>query len=172
MRLLYVLGFSLFTCINAIAACDSVPDASEVGDRYLLEEELVHDIKTKLTWQRCGFGQKYTDGQCAGTLKLMTLDEAKLAARKEGKGWRLPTLEELAGLVRKNCLPPMMNRLVFPNVRVISEGKAKYWSSSSDVELPMMTYNIDFISAGIDANTRGIPLAVRWVRRTPNVSKR
>ena len=162
---LHLFAILLAGVANVFAAdCASTPDSDEIGSRFLLKGELAFDSKTKLTWQRCGFGQHYKDGRCLGTLKLVTHTEAKQAALKAGKGWRVPSLDELASLIEKRCLAPMLNQVVFPGVREIAEGKAKYWSSDRDKDLPTLIYNVDFLGPAMDANTSGIALGLRLVR--------
>ena len=167
MRLL-VFAILLVGTANVWAAdCGATPEFDEIGSRFLLKSELAFDRKTKLTWQRCGFGQHYKDGRCSGALKLVTHTEAKQAALKTGKGWRVPSLDELASLIEKRCVAPMLNQAVFPGVREIAEGKAKYWSSDRDKDLPTLIYNIDFLGPAVDANTSGIALGLRLVRSGP-----
>jgi hypothetical protein len=162
---LHLFAILMAGVANVFAAdCASTPDSDEIGSRFLLKGELAFDNKTKLTWQRCGFGQHYKDGRCSGALKLVTYTEAKQAALKAGKGWRVPSLNELASLVVKKCAAPMLNQSVFPDVREISEGKAKYWASDRDKDLPTLIYNVDFIGPGMDANTSGIAMGLRLVR--------
>lgn len=164
MRFLFSLTL-LALAGNAWAMnCASRADATEIGSRYVLRGALAFDRKTRLTWQRCGHGQHYRGDRCLGALKPLTLDEARRAAREAGKGWRVPAVEELASLIKKKCSAPMLNRQVFPDVTEIAEGMAKYWSSTRDKDMPMLTYNIDFIAAGFDANTAGIRMGVRLVR--------
>ena len=52
----------------------------------------------------------------------------------------------------------LSNPSAFPDVRGISEGKAKYWSSNHDKDVPTLIYNVDFIRLGVDANTSGIAM--------------
>jgi len=168
MRVLPFLPFLLPLLMPAgatsAAACTTRPDAAEIGRRYEVRGALVFDRTTRLTWLRCGHGQRLRDDRCVGALALLTPDEAAQAARKAGTGWRVPTVDELASLVTKQCTPPMLNRRVFPDVREISEGKAGFWSSSRDRDLPMLTYNVDFIAPALDANTSGVTMGVRLVR--------
>ena len=146
------------------ADCTSEWEGAGVESAYLLQGALAYDKHANLTWRRCSHGQLFSDGHCRGNIKQLTLDEANQLARKTAQGWRLPTLNELGSLVRKSCKPPMLDQHAFPDVRAYSEGKSKYWSSSRVPDIPMMTYNLDFIDAGVDANTPGIAMAVRLVK--------
>ena len=163
-RLAVPLLLLILAGASSASACTTRPDAAEIGSRYVLRGALAYDSKTRLTWQRCGYGQQFRDGRCVGALTLVTPDEAAQAARKAGTGWRVPTVDELASLVTQRCRPPMLNPQVFPDVRAVSEGKAAFWSSSRHEALPMLTYNVDFIAPAVDANTAGVSMGVRLVR--------
>lgn len=151
---------------NALAAGDCAfnSDTAEIGSRFVLKGALAYDKETRLTWQRCSAGQHYAKDRCVGTAESITLTDALQTAKRSAEGWRLPTLDELGSLVKKSCASPMINHRVFPDVREISEGMAKYWTSTRALDEPVMTYNVDFIVPGLDANSAGIPLGVRWVR--------
>lgn len=102
--------------------------------------------------------------QCKGTAKLLTLVDAEKHAQQLKEGWRLPTINELMGLVEERCKNPSINSEIFPGVIELYEGKAKYWSRTPFEEVPTLFHNVDFIDGGIDANSRGIMMGVRLVR--------
>ena len=144
--------------------CSRYQHATPRPSRYVLRGAQVLDTRSHLSWQRCAVGQRFEHNHCLGSPKLMTLDEAQAAASKSAQTWRVPTIQELASLISPSCQPPMVNTTLFPDVVEMAEGKAKYWSSSPVKDMPMLTYNVDFIAGAIDANTAGIAMAVRWVR--------
>lgn len=148
----------------AAKSCSTTDEAEEFALRFELREAAVLDRKTGLLWQRCSVGQKLVKNQCHGTARLLGLAEAQELAKNLPKGWRLPSLSELATLRKTNCKGPQINRYAFPGLTELSEGKAKYWSTSRDKLLPSLRYNLDFLTGEIDANTAGIPMGVRFVR--------
>ena len=164
VRILISIAFLLSLDFASAEDCISRWGDKGVTSGYVLQDGLAHDNKNNLTWQRCPHGQSYSQDRCRGTIKQLTLNEANQLARKTGQGWRLPTINELGSLIRKSCKPPMLDQQAFPDVRAYSEGKSKYWSSSRVQDIPGMTYNLDFIDAGVDANTPGIAMAVRLVK--------
>lgn len=92
----------------------SVGTAHGAGDppRLIADGALVYDRKTDLTWSRCSLGQRW-DAQrstCAGEAARITFDEAKAL---EGRGWRIPTLDELSSIVRPDSVPTIDSR-IFP----------------------------------------------------------
>ncbi len=69
-------------------------------------DDVVNDIHTKLMWMRCSLGQNWNGSTCIGDLKLFDLQEVKKQLNIINKNnymgykdWRLPTLDELKGLV-------------------------------------------------------------------------
>lgn len=71
----------------------------------------VTDSKTGLTWRRCAEGMRFYGGTCTGEpLSLPGLSRV-LAYEKSQAGWRLPTIDELATVVR-----------VYPDHREVSTG--------------------------------------------------
>lgn len=145
--------------------CDDSQTAGKMDMRYEIRGDEVLDHQTNLVWQRCSVGQRFAQGLCRGAAKPMDLIEAQQTAKRMSQGWRVPTLQELETLLKKTCKPPYIDQVVFPSVQEIAEGKAKYWSTSRDKTLPQLRYNIDFLSGEVDANTVGIALGVRLVRK-------
>src|SRR5688572_9743914 len=64
--------------------------------RYEVKGAEVFDKETNLTWQRCSVGQEWKEGAgCVGEVRELSRAEA----RKTPANWRLPTKEELDGLL-------------------------------------------------------------------------
>ena len=80
-----------------------------IAERYRLEAidaPTVVDLKTGLEWQRCALGQRWEGATCVGAPIRMTWTEAREAAEafrhrtsSEDEPWRLPTVDQLQGLV-------------------------------------------------------------------------
>ncbi|MBI2307391.1 MAG: DUF1566 domain-containing protein [Rhodocyclales bacterium] len=149
-------GFSFATCAKG-------KTATTPSSRFTLNGAEAFDRKTNLTWGRCSVGTTWKNGKCTGTAKLMSLSEAKEYAQKLGSGWRIPTIEELYGIVEQTCSNPAINTEVFPNVKDLGEG-APYWSITRIKEIPSLIYYVDFLSGGADGHTKGFSMAVRLVR--------
>lgn len=164
---LFAICFAIAVCTSsdfAWGACDKGKTASTPSTRFTLNEALAFDQITKLTWNRCSVGTVWKNGKCSGTAKLMRLDEAKEYAHKLGGGWRIPTIEELYGIVEQKCSSPAINSEVFPNIKDLGEGAAPYWSTTKSKEIPSLFYYIDFLSGKADGHTKGFAMATRLVR--------
>lgn len=79
-----------------LAAC--LPLASQAEPYFTNKEgNLIWDKATNLVWQRCSVGQTWDGKTCAGEAKKFTFDEAQ---KQAGNGWRVPTIRQLASLIR------------------------------------------------------------------------
>ena len=136
--------------------------------RFTLDDGVVFDEQTNLTWQRCSAGFEWDNQEgCIGRLRAMPLRYAKEYAEKAGDNWRLPTAEELYSLLENysdpsqksnpQCIRPYINTRVFPKIKSTGEGAA-YWSSTKVEELPGLFYYIDFINGSVDGHSEGFPL--------------
>lgn len=108
----------------------------------LREGDLAIDIINKLEWQRCSFGQTFQeqDGKanCEGDIIPLSVEQAqkiaeKMSEERQSNPWRLPTKDELEGLVRKDQGSPTINRLVFPNTfnGPYWTGQANFWNKEN-----------------------------------------
>src|SRR5579883_1160868 len=109
-------------------------DNQLVGERYLVEQEIVKDTKTGLIWQRRVPARRFTWGaakQYAESLNLAGYSS----------GWRLPTKEELLGIVEKHvhgkgrykgrCVGPQINIEAFPDTPYrLESSEGAVWTSS------------------------------------------
>ncbi|MBZ9611987.1 DUF1566 domain-containing protein [Rheinheimera maricola] len=140
----------------------------------------VTDAATKLIWQRCSVGQRWTGKTCTGEAAKFKWNDAMQQAKD---GWRLPTIDELDTLVfcssgqRKpssrpggkyvsetngycegNYVEPTINQTAFPNAA--PEG---YWSSSPELNgLNVLRVRFNYGDAGITSEDSH--LRVRLVR--------
>jgi hypothetical protein len=119
----------------AYAACSFEPRIPI--SRYEITGPQVFDKETKLTWQRCSFGQKWQDGSgCVGAPREISWTEAK----KMDGAWRLPTKEELSSLVSDACLRSA-NAEAFPGFTL---QHPTYWSSTETA--PGLTWTVNLTS--------------------------
>lgn len=127
-----LLGSALMCFVNAAyAECSFEPRIPT--SRYEIQGDRVFDKETRLTWQRCALGQKWTGSGCAGEPRQLSWTDAT----KLKGAWRLPTKEELNTLVSDACLRNV-NTEAFPGV---SLQYPSYWSSS--VTDPDLTWTVD-----------------------------
>src|SRR5438105_3722939 len=111
---------SLALAPMAFAACDT----ADAG-RFIVNGDEIYDSKTNLTWQRCSIGQTWKGDKCSGEVQGLTWEQARKAAHAN---WRLPSREELLGLVEAPCGLPQSEKNVFSDV---DPYRPSYWSSSA-----------------------------------------
>jgi hypothetical protein len=151
---------ALATAANA--ACRGT-EPRGVQSRYVVAGAEIFDKKTGLTWQRCRLGMTWTSRRgCDGEKKFLTLAEAADAALQVGGGWRVPTVDELYGLLDKSCGTPAIDTKLFPDVGADEEDNA-YWTTSK-VGMGNLVYYVDFVNGDADGHSPGFRLAVRLVK--------
>ena len=142
----------------SLAVCDASPTAKLSSSRFVVEQETVYDLKTKLTWMRCSYGQtSRKGGGCDGEVKPVDWDAA-MALRVPGdRAWRLPTKDELDSIVEQDCKKPAINEDVFPDTALMA-----YWTSTPSG--PSYAWHVNF-RWGISAwqYLRSNQYAVRFV---------
>lgn len=141
------------------AACDPQQSSSTPTSRYVINGGEVFDKLTHLTWQRCSVGQHWKQELgCVGVIRQITWKEAMSQAHD---GWRLPTVDELKGLIAANCSNPAINEEVFPDMELY---KLWYWSST---DTGSSVWYVAFGSGSVHNADRTDLNAVRLVRAGP-----
>lgn len=161
-RLATVIG--LLAAIQGHSLSAACVKSRQPVARFEAQGNEVRETGSGLIWDRCSAGEHWQAGRCAGTIRLMSLAEARRYAAQRGPGWRLPTLDELSGLVDDHCQSPAIDTRIFPNVRAREEGRSSYWTDTPFETIETMNYVVDFMTGEIDARSTGFPLGVRLVR--------
>ncbi|MCF6320085.1 MAG: DUF1566 domain-containing protein, partial [Proteobacteria bacterium] len=85
--------------------------------------------RSKLKWDRCVYGQRWTGPTCSGSPIKLTWEEAlNIASEAEGDGKRLPNIKELNTILDLQCIIPPTNLDIFPNTPTSTE--SGLWSST------------------------------------------
>jgi hypothetical protein len=155
---LLVGGAALFACMAPARSACKAPSAAH---DYRHNGDEVLDLATGLTWKRCSVGQRFVDGQCLGTAVPIDWESADEAAGAAGGDWRVPTHDELAGLVDVKCTSPATNTRTFPNTP-----STWFWSSTTE---PLLgaggNWFVNFDEGGASgASLRNATAVVRLVR--------
>lgn len=115
----------------------------------------VTDTQTKLVWQRCAVGLKWDGKTCAGKATKATLKDAKAAPA----GWRLPTKDELKGLVDKSAKKAKIDATAFPGTP-----GGIFWAGKPEANDDLGAWLVDFRNGKVFGNTRKSTHLVRLVR--------
>jgi hypothetical protein len=115
--------------------------------RYEVNETEVLDTQTGLIWQKY-FTENLTHEEA--------LDHAERVARKTGLPWRVPTIDELVGLIDWTHTSPAS---AFPDMP-----ETWFWSSSLYVGSTNSAWYVNFYYGYVSLNLRYGSYAVRLVR--------
>lgn len=145
--------------IGLLAACLSLPAAAQNCDENApevtlasrfktLAEGVVSDKQTGKVWLRCPVGMRWSDNSCGGNSLKYTWSEALVAieelnAKKFGgrSDWRLPTVEELTGIVEPRCFKPAINLDIFP-----FSPESGFWTETSVPGIQPRAWVVHFLN--------------------------
>jgi GTPase Era involved in 16S rRNA processing len=153
--------------LNDVAAQQQPAAPPLINSRYAdLGDGTVFDVKNNLQWMRCALGQTWDDKTCTGEAKKFTWEGAKGAANSTHHAghddWRLPTQNELNGLVVHGQIPTI-DQQAFPNTP-----NSWFWSSSQRDEGVFTTknkpYYVEFNDGGINTTKTDDTNYARLVR--------
>ena len=154
----------------AAAAFLSTPAMAQ-GTTHMARDHLVIDLRFSIEWLRCTVGQVWNGTTGVGDVVRLDHDQIAIAISQAeeqlGEGWRLPTLDELEGLLCKECEKlsyseprPMIDGDIFPET--VSE---PYWTGQQNRLSRQHYFSVNFFNGwtyGRFLPTQ--PLAVRLVR--------
>ncbi|MGZ5892000.1 MAG: Lcl C-terminal domain-containing protein [Caldimonas sp.] len=128
--------------------------------------QLVTDSTSGLVWRRCAEGMKWNGSICAGKPLKYSFAGAKAAASAaaaDGKGWRVPTKEELLSLVDlKAKKKPKIDLTTFPNTPSLS-----FWATRAGSDDNLNAWLINFANGKLFGNIGQAKFPLRLVRTGP-----
>lgn len=130
MKIMTCIALALMSAGVCAQTCNPAVARTAPDERYQPQNQSaeVLDKQSRLLWQRCYVGQSWTGTSCAGQPALYEWQQALAYAKKQGKGWRVPTIDELKSLVEAACYGPALNATYFPDMPLDNET----WSASED----------------------------------------
>jgi len=134
------------------AICQNSLASSQPTTSFMVAEETVTDRRTQLMWTKCPVGLSGSD--CSqGSAQAMDWENAERYAHTTDiagfTDWRLPTSEELQGLVERCRNMPSINVEVFPNTPA-----EKFWTSSPLPGYASYAWYIHFRGGKLDYDIR------------------
>jgi hypothetical protein len=144
--------------------CIDTISASPATQYYRINSNgTVSDNKNKLMWMLCSAGQHWNNGQCLGTARTLTWDNALQAANQSRfakfSNWRLPTIHELSRITELQCQQPAINLKYFPNTKPLD-----YWTATSFVNNNDLAWRVHFGFGENHTVKKSALAAVRLVR--------
>jgi hypothetical protein len=125
----------------------------------------VRDSTTKLVWRHCAEG--LSGPACTGKLVRFKYAGAKTAAERaaksDGKGWRIPTKDELLSLLDKTVKKkPLIDVHAFP--KTPSE---LFWATRAGTDDNLNAWLVSFANGKVLGNTGQKAFPLRLVRDGP-----
>lgn len=121
----------------------------------------VTDSASHLVWRRCAEGLASGGGsKCSGKLVRYDYRSAKRVAAGAGQGWRVPTRQELVGLVDKAAKKkPMIDPVAFPNTP-----STAFWASRAGSDDDLNAWLVNFANGRVMGNLGEKKFPLRLVR--------
>ena len=132
---------------------------------FMARDHLVVDLRFGVEWLRCTVGKVWNGETCVGEAVRLNHEQIEIAIEQAseqlGEGWRLPTLEELEGLVCEECGRPMIDADVFPATEA-----EPYWTGEENgFSAKNYFFSVNFFNGWTFGRfPPSKPLAVRLVR--------
>jgi len=119
----------------------------------------VTDTTTKLTWRRCAEGLAWNGKTCEGKLLKVKFAGAKAAVSGVDKGWRIPSREELVGLVDMTKKKPRIDPMAFPATPALP-----FWATKAGSDDNLNAWLVSFANGKVKANLGEAKFPLRLVR--------
>ena len=123
----------------------------------------VLDTSTRLTWRRCPEGMQWTGQTCSGKALKLSYGGAKkisAAAATGAAAWRIPSREELLGLVDKAAKKkPRIDANVFPKTP-----STLFWATRAGSDDDLNAWLVSFANGKVFGNSGQAKFPLRLVR--------
>ena len=104
-------------CLLVVIMALALPLHADAAN-FMARDHLIVDLRFGVEWLRCSVGKVWNGTTCVGEAVRLNHDQIGIvieqASEQLGEGWRLPTLEELEGIVCEKCGRPMIDQEIFP----------------------------------------------------------
>ncbi len=131
----------------SILACMFLLLATAAKSQFFENEHTIRDVRNGISWLRCSVGQTWNlhEETCLGEIVKLNHQEIAVAIEQAseqlGGDWRLPTLQELQGLVCEACDPPKIKKKYFPNI-----SPEAYWTGKKNFLNRKMYWTVNFMT--------------------------
>lgn len=154
-------SISVARVIFSVALAFASLSAAHAEGRFVISAngQEVTDTQTKLVWQRCSVGQSWDGKTCLGTATMVTITNAKEIGAAMTPAWRVPTKEELTGIVDLSQKKPAIDKITFPGTP-----STIFWSTRPEANDNLAAWLVDFKTGKVLGHTHKAKYAVRLVR--------
>ena len=166
-QLIHILTLCVFLLIpiqGLTQECiDTIPTSSITRYYHVNSNGTVSDNKNQIMWIQCSAGQEWSNGQCLGSARTMSwndaLQEANQSRFSKFSDWRLPTIHELSRITELQCQQPAINLHIFPNTKSLD-----YWTATTFVNNTDLAWRVHFGFGENHTVKKSALAAVRLVR--------
>ncbi len=152
--------------IAALSLLALAATTSQAQTRFTISSDgqEVTDSTSKLAWRRCAEGLRWDGKACGGKLMTYKYAQAKDAAADAAKGgakaWRIPTKDELVGLVDKTAKKkPRIDVKAFPQTPA-----QPTWAMRPGSDDDLNAWLVNFANGKVSGNTGQRKFPLRLVR--------
>ena len=138
------------------------PSHAETRFKLSADGTEVTDTQTQLTWKRCAEGTQWDGKACTGKPMRFDFRTAKkhAAAASKGAAWRVPSREELVGLVDKaKKKRPKIDVDAFPNTPSLP-----FWATRAGSSDDLNAWLVNFSNGKVLGNVAERKFPLRLVR--------
>ena len=152
---------SRLAALSALSLLALAAVSSQAQGRFTIsaDGQEVTDTTTKLTWRRCAEGMAWDGKTCKGNLLKVKFAGAKAAVSGVGKGWRIPSREELVGLVDMTKKEPRIDPMAFPATPALP-----FWATKAGSDDNLNAWLVSFANGKVKANLGEAKFPLRLVR--------
>jgi len=154
--------------VSCIAAALFTVAGAGAAERFSVSSDGLHvtDSTTGLTWKRCLEGMAWDGTVCKGKATKFTFVAARKYAAEQkadgGKTWRIPTKDELKGLVdTTQKKKPRIDKTVFPGTP-----SSMVWATRPEKDDNLNAWMVDFGNGKVFGNTGSKAPNLRLVHST------
>lgn len=153
------------TLLLAAAVALAAPASAQGRFTVSADGQDVRDATTNLVWRRCAEGTRFEGKACVGQPTRFTFAEATRAAKAaasaaQGGAWRVPTRDELVGLLDK----PGKKRLRIADDTFPQKPTLPFWATRDGSTDPLNAWLVNFKTGRVTGNIGEKRFPLRLVR--------
>jgi len=138
--------------------------SSSYSRQFIDKEHLVIDLLSGVEWMKCTTGQQWNGVSCFGEVKRLNREQIKIAIEQAneqlGGSWRLPSKDELEGILCNSCDNVKIDTNFFP-----ATPAEPFWTSEENYWSNKRYWSVNFYTGhSFSRFTKDKPLATRFVR--------
>ena len=154
IKRLFFLSFLILT----------ITSSSSYSRQFIDKDHLVIDLLSGVEWLKCAAGQQWNGVSCSGEIIRLNREQIKIAIQQAneqlGGSWRLPTKQELEGILCNACDYVKIDSNFFPETP-----PEPFWTSEENYWSGKRYWSVNFYTGhSFSRFTKDKPLATRFVR--------